>query len=500
MKNFKERFKKDFVSSQRVDLPFDLDLLEPNTPKSKHKANLKPLKVGLAVSLASLLVALAVPVSVFLVSAIRVKSSVKLDQRHYSLNQIKMAESNTFKKLNEVNYPALSSPQTSYIEEKEKEAYANFANCTYRSLIQCEKKENMSYSIASLYAVMNELSGALSSEEAKAKFESLLGLDEYSRSFFYAKMMKANSFASESSTIQIKNAAFFHSDYRCNQDYIKSLSSLYCEAYQLDFASEAEKIVSWANQAVNANGFIDKNFLEMDEDTILYLFSTLYFKNMWQYKYLNSNNTIDDFYLDDGSVIKTEYMSHSYQSDGYYDYGSYIAFSDYYAFGNAKVTYFVPKKVEDDIFALTKDKNLFEVGEGKFVKASGNSPYININLKTPKFSQKVEIDFKDCLVNIGLGSIFDPTIDSFKKAFDDEKLKDVNTYLQKIKQKNEVEFNEDGSTIKSITMASLGAGSAGPMGNDLDTLDVELNQPFIYVIEDKNDIPIFLGHVNRPKA
>ena len=49
-------------------------------------------------------------------------------------------------------------------------------------------------------------------------------------------------------------------------------------------------MVEWVNQAVNSNGFIDDKFLEMDDETQLYLFSTLYFKNAWASKYLSENN------------------------------------------------------------------------------------------------------------------------------------------------------------------------------------------------------------------
>ena len=120
-----------------------------------------------------------------------------------------------------------------------------------------------------------------------------------------------------------------------------------------------------------------------------------------------------------------------------------------------------------------------------------------VNLSTPKFLAKSDVDFQKSLENLGFGDIYTPNIDSFKNAFDDEKLDDYNIYLQKIKQKNEVEFNEDGSIVKSVTMASFGnGGKAAPMEND--TLNVKLNQPFIYIIRDINGTPIFVGHVDNP--
>ena len=51
-----------------------------------------------------------------------------------------------------------------------------------------------------------------------------------------------------------------------------------------------------------------------------------------------------------------------------------------------------------------------------------------------------------------------------------------------MKQRNEVEFNEDGSIVKSVSMSGMSKGEAAPFIGD--TLDVNLNQPFIYIIRD----------------
>ena len=494
MDEFKEQFKKDFEASSNVELNFDVTQLEANTKKTKHKIH--PAKMRLAITFSIIFVIIAVPAGALFISSLRTKESVKSYNRRYSLNEIRIAESNTFKKLNNVTYPNDTIPDVNRINEEEIFAYNNFSNLTYHSLLDTSKAINMSYSPIGLYSVMNEMEGAISNNELKEKYNTLLGLDEYNRVNFYDKVIKANSFATVEATTQIKNAAFFNNKFNYNQEFVNKLSKLYCEAYQLNFSSEGDKMVEWVNEAVNSNGYIDQKFLEMDEETQLYLFSTLYFKNAWSKKYLAESNMIDDFYLSNGETIKTTYMSHSYLSNGYYDYGTYISFKDYYYNGYASVTYLVPKKVEDDIFTLTKDVNIFMEKEENYIKHDGYG-YFNINLKTPKFNSKSEIDFEKCLNNLGFGEIFDKKVDSFKNAFDDEKLTDYNIYIQKIKQKNETEFNEDGSIVKSLTMASFGAsGGAAPMRND--TLDVKLNQPFIYIIRDINGTPIFVGHVDNP--
>ena len=281
----------------------------------------------------------------------------------------------------------------------------------------------------------------------------------------------------------VKNAAFFNHEFHYNQDYVKSLMRLYCEAYQIDFATEADKMVEWGNKAVYSNGFIDEKFLEMNEETQLYLFSTLYFKNAWSSKYLAENNREDDFFLDGINSVKTTFMQHSFFTDAYYDYGTYVSFKDHYFRDNATVTYLVPKKVEDNIYDLTKEANIFEEKEENKITPTEKYGRINIHLTTPKFVSRCDVDFRACLESLGFHDIFD-------------RMNGYTTYVKKMKQRNEVEFNEDGSIVKSITLASFGAGSAAPI--KADSLDVKLNQPFIYIIRDINGTPIFVGHMDNP--
>ena len=424
------------------------------------------------------------------------EESFKAYKRSYSMNQVKIAESNTFRKLNNVVYPNGEYPVQSEISDDEKLAYANFSNLSYKALVSSNKDKNISFSPLGLYSLLNEMEYASSRDDLSTRLNALLGLDEDSRASFYRKIMKANSFANEENTTQLKNAAFFNASYNPNTGFVNKLSQLYCEAYQLSFSSEANKIVEWVNKAVNSDGFIDTDFLEIDKDTELFLFSTLYFKNAWAYKYLSEDNYEDDFYLSESNKVKTTYMKHSYHVDSYYDYDKYISVKDYYYGGNASVTYLVPKSVEDDIFELTKDINIFEENENNKVSNEYYADY-TVNLTTPKFNTKVELDLKETMINLGLGDMFDSDFDSFHNAFDDERLNEYNIYVQKMKQKNEVEFNEDGSIIKSVSMASM--AKEGAMAPSMDTIDVTLNQPFIYIIKDKNDTPIFVGHIDNPK-
>lgn len=505
MNKIKEQFQNDFEeSNKKVELSFDVTQLQPNEESEvtfeevKRKKRNKRRIIIVCVSTAVVLTVVGISLSQML----EVHSSVTTAKRNLSANAIAIAESNTFKKLNNFNYPDQASPKFSNISNGTMSSYNSFVNQTYHSLVDSSKKDNMSYASIGLYSIMNELYGAISRDDLKTQFDQLLGLNESSRKTFYKIVMEANSFINEDNTTQLKNSAFFNNEFAYSVEYVDKLTELYCEAYQIDFGNEANKMVEWANKAVGSDGFIDEKFLEVTKDSQLYYFSTLYFKNAWGTKYLSEDNVDDDFYLSNGSKKTTKYMKHSYFSSDYYDYGSYISIRDYYMAGCASITYFVPKKVDDDIFALTKNANIFEEKEENRVKTNNEygsyfEPFM-VNLQTPKFKVNVELDLKDSLRNLGFADMFNEDVDSFRYAFDDPKIFNYNTYLKQVKQKNEVEFNEDGAIVKSISMAEMDAKetSVGPMSGDV--LDVKLNQPFIYIIRDCNNVPILVGHMDNP--
>ena len=503
MDKLKEQFKADFRKSKKPNLSFELNQLEPNTKKTKHE--IKPSR-AIAVVLASTMGAIiCLPAVALLAMSLRIDDSVRYNNNNYSMNAIKIAESNTFRKLNDVTYPNGSAPKTNVITDAEESAYASFSNSTYHSLVDHSRQDNMSYSVVGLYSLMNELTNASSREDLTYHLNELLGLDISGRASFYEKVVGANSFAEQDSTIQLKNAAFFNNEFDYNRGYVSSLTRLYCEAYQLDFEKDASKIVDWVNAAVNSIGFVDKNYLGINEETQLYLFSTFYFKNAWRNKYLAEDTKEDVFHLSNGSTVKAKFMKHSYFSPYYCDYGSYISVRDYYHDGNASVTYLVPKKTEDNIFELTKDANIFEEKEDDKVYATKGGRHSSfdefmVHLKTPKFKLKCDVDFRECLEGLGFESVFDRKIDSFKNAFSGDNLDNMNFYLQQVKQRNEVEFNEDGSVVKSVSMAVVGGVATAAPNEPTGTLEVDLNQPFIYIIKDVNDTPVFVGHVDNPNA
>ena len=118
-----------------------------------------------------------------------------------------------------------------------------------------------------------------------------------------------------------------------------------------------------------------------------------------------------------------------------------------------------------------------------------------IDLSLPRFKVESFIDFNEILKKSGLNKAYDCFKKSFNYAFSDLK-DDESIYLQYVKQKNVISFDEDGTIAKSVSFASFGKNTSA-VEIVIDTLEVKLNQPFIYIIEDSNSLPLFVGSVNQ---
>ena len=129
----------------------------------------KTKKLILIISISIAVIIILIPFLIFFISSLNVEDSFKEYKREYSKNEIAIAESNTFKKLNNISYPNNDKPYANAISNEENSAYSNFSNLTYHSLVDSSKKDNMSYSIVGLYSIINELSSAVSREELKSK-------------------------------------------------------------------------------------------------------------------------------------------------------------------------------------------------------------------------------------------------------------------------------------------------------------------------------------------
>ncbi|MCQ2776119.1 MAG: serpin family protein [Bacilli bacterium] len=421
------------------------------------------------------------------------KESVKSIREIVAPEKIALAKKNTFVPLNEIDYPStsISDKEANYSDEFIN-SYINFSNITYNALDK-NINENFGYSPVTLYGTLNNLSFASFLNE---EFDDLLGLNTNERIIGYKTLFENNYYKTKDNGVtMLHNAAFFSNKYSPNKTYLDKITETYTEAYSLDLQNDndVERMISWVDRALETGKFLDKKELNLNNNSAAVLFSCLYFNNPWEEKYKDDDTKIEPFFISETNSVDASFMHHSYYSNGYYDYGKYIAIDDYYENGY-KITYFVPKIISDNIFDLTDGKNFFLQDENCFVSSKVKTGML-IKMATPKFKLTNTVDLYSPMEKLGLGKLFDSSVNSLPNMF--ENLSEgTNVYLQYLAQKNQIEFSEDGTIIRSVVEAVPGTKTGSSYIADI--LEVNLDQPFIYTIKDRGGMPIFIGSVSDP--
>ena len=484
--NYQKKFKNDTIQKIsdtpevippfRSSAPMNLKMAKKKMPVWKRATIIVS-----SVVLGSLVLVTAVPVLVVFFAGLRNVYSCRPLDRNFVINEL----DSTFQPLNTITYPSSVKENVS-VDSQYTDAVNTFANNIYQNLDYDET--NFSFAPMSLYANLSILSLGSTNANVMNQFDTLLALSETDRTDNYSSFYRNDYYATDSGTTQFYNGLFQSELFgTISEDFIAQLATYYCEAYAIDFENQSDvaKMISWANERMNDDDFISANDLPISENTALYLLTTLTFDNKWLTEYSQSESYQDSFYVTPSEEVEATYMRHAYWGN-YYDYNTYYSFYDNYK-NDMKIKYIVPKSTNDNIFNLTDGVDIFTDNTSTLHSDEA------IRCAVPKFSASSSLAFVAALTQLGYGSLFDANIDSFGAIYEDDCLLPI--YLSTCQQKNKVAFTEDGTTITSLTWSGLGAGSAAPIEGGI---DVQLNQPFIYIIYDNNDLPLYVGNVTNP--
>lgn len=390
------------------------------------------------------------------------------------------AKYNTILKLNNIVYPLR---RNNYIYKEEYLSSFYIFTCIFFN-----KSNFKDFSPISLYNVLINVYMGISDEELSKKLNNILGLNETERILFYSQIIQNNYFNDSKTEIKISNGGFYNSDIVTeNKSYVDKLTETYTECYKLSYEKNFDNLLDWINKAVKDNNFINKEAFKNLDKTNLLLFSTIYYQQKWKYEFIDSKIYKGPFYINSNEKKEITFMNHIYIIDYYYDYEDYYSFFDFYS-NEYIINYLVPKSINKNILDLIKDKNFLI--EDEAVKEED----IAIDLSVPKFKREINLDIIPILKELGLDKLFNESYSTFNHPFIVENKK--NYYLNQIFHKNIIELNEDGTAIKSIKHES----SSNMIGNTLEmnALKINLDRPFIYIIKDKNKLPIFIGYIDNP--
>ena len=395
--------------------------------------------------------------------------------QNYSLNDKKIMEDESLKMLNSISYS--SSKTESSLNKDFIDAINNFSQNLFTSALK--SLSDFTLSPLSLYLEMNNISLLSSSDKLNDEFDALLGYKKEDRISELNKAIKNNFYLVENATTQIYNSIFFNDEYTVNDEYIEKMTKSLVEAYSMEFSyNNLSKIIDWINYRLNADSTISAENLEFDSTKLMYIFSLLYFKNQWLYSVNDTSNFEDSFYGENGTQNIT-YMKHSFGSV-VEETNDYISFFDRYQNGY-KIKYVYSRSFNTPTLEAIGDSDIFTINEDNYKPGY-------ISLSFPKFSKKTNILLTEILKDMGFKSCFDYD-DCFLDLFKDRNTKQ---HIAFIKQFNEVNFNETGTLVKTVT---YGGGDKGASEDKTTYYDIKLNRPFVYIIYDEQNIPLYVGSV-----
>ena len=487
--NLREEAKKELTEG--LDLKFDTSKLESNK-KVSPRAVKRNFKIGLlCFGIAATLAIVAVPVAFIY----RLMSDTYMDvTRNYKMSSPKYTSQNknTFIGLNSIQYPESdpSKKEIKVFSETEKESYLSFASQIY-SAMDMKSIENCMISPITLYGFFISSYGMISDPEVMNKYDSLLKLTNNDRVDFYKKMFENNFNLYQDGVVELHNGVFVDGKGpEINPDYIDYLSSIYAEAYSLYFNKndDVKKMIDWVNNAIGEKDYLKKDDLSITANTCAFLFSTLNFEMKWYQAFEKTDSYTSTFHTRTKD-IETKFMKHFAVSDYMYDYPNYVVVSDKYK-NNYSVTYIVSKTDDFNTFDLVNGNNVFKYDENYRIEPEF------VDLHVPCFEKEAMFNFYKLMSNLNLADIFNASKGTFNNLYKVQKSgsNTPDVYLEQLKQKNKVVFDEEGTIVKSLTIGAFGAKSAQPVEGKL----IKLNRPFIYIIRDQNGMPLYVGHMENP--
>ena len=288
----------------------------------------------------------------------------------------------------------------------------------------------------------------------------------------------------------LANSLWLDKDVDYHQDTMDALAyHYYTSVYQGDLGSERtnKDIANWLR---NQTGGLFSNRtgkVDIGEDAMLALASTVYFQSQWSDKFSKDQNTQQPFHTVEGDVTCT-FLNKEGATMNYY-WGETFGAVEMELENESSMWLILPDagKTVDDVLG-SEDYMAMITGSDTFPEE--NHKAMKVNLSVPKFDISSSVDLEPALEEMGLTGIFHPLGNDFSSSVDSQ----TPVYLDSINQDTRVTIDEDGVVAASYMILDFGAGAALPPDEIIDFI---LDRPFVFAIT-TGSVPIFVGTVNNP--
>lgn len=357
---------------------------------------------------------------------------------------------------------------------------------------KAEKQQDVNFMISpySLNAALSMLwNGAR--EETKTAIGKTLGLDAVAvedANAYYKKIAAVLLKTDPSAKIGIANSIWYKKTLTVNPDFQTLCKNWYdAEVEGVDFSEAAtvERMNKWCSD--KTNGLIKDVFKDIPQDVVMYLMNALYFKGIWSEELSFDKNKTEqkDFTLEDKSKVKVAMMQKEAELR-FVENDILSAVELPYGNGAYSMVLMLPK---DGVGLLQMFEKLSE--PNYFSQNIGEWKTNQVTLALPKFKVENKHDFKDVLVEMGMGSAFDKEKANLKGLFSSE----LECCVSKVNQFTSLEVDEKGAEAAAVTVVEVSENSLAVPSK----VAFLANRPFAFVIkENSTDCVLFSGKIGNP--
>ena len=352
--------------------------------------------------------------------------------------------------------------------------------------LQTEKNENKLWSPVNAYIGL-AMTTELTEGETRKQILELFGVKDMDTLRKQVSAVWESAYQDNSNEICVlANSLWLERGLQYDREAMDALAyHYYASVYQGDLGSNRtnKDIAAWINN--NTGKFLEDSTkgIALAPETIMALYSTLYFQAKWSDEFSKSKNTDAVFHAPDGD-IQAEYMNKKLKQMNYY-WGSNFSAVNLWLKNGCSMWFILPDEGQTTSDVLKDGTYMDMILSEKWE----DSKYMKVNLSVPKFDVASTQDLSDGLKVMGAMDVFTEHVAEFTKLTSDSPI-----YLTGANQSVRVQIDEEG--VKAATYIELpGAGSDAPPE---EIVDFVLDRPFLFVIENDN-IPLFAGCVNSPK-
>ena len=387
-------------------------------------------------------------------------------------------------------------------EEKQKKIQEFVANTTAKYYAKEWKGNNFLYSPVSLYLALC-LAEDLADENVTKDLLSLLGADSLADMEQTAQTI-TKGISSETdddakpAICKVSNS-IWSDDSLALDDKAKKVLDNASEKFFADLFNadlQSKETIAAMNSWVSAKteGLIKEMPFEPDEGTKMILFNALYFKKKWDDPIDKALTAKEDFTLASGEKIQVDMMKAEvayYKESNMKYYRTENTLSAPYYYSDGSYCIFIrPEKVcgRDDMKNIISNEvpDIIDAFINWRTKGTGS-----LKLSIPKLSYESKTEhMQDELMELGVNSVFDTAAKPFSPL-------GGGLAISEIAQKCKIIMDEEGTEAAAVTEISMDEGV--PMYEEW-SIELNLDQPYAYVIMSSNNIPLFVGVVENPAA